>query len=305
MSLDSRPLFWTCLIAVACLTTGQILHADDKPTNPAIPEGYKEVHLKAGGTVLVPKEANSYQHVRSSDPTEAYKPDHINYGATSHMADKTFTPAASSYSKHDSALGTGDQSSFLTKAYVDPAQSNHALPNLNQKYNLPDANTMGHPVSDFNKSYATPSASLGHNSSDAYATRTSSDQRRTAILGQEKTAAFASSMANKPFTGKNADVVLNRASPIDASQIQVKDLPDRPLTIDEVRALINHGFKPNTDAKPDEDQPSKALNDPDYTPEPFRELQPPPTEDDKNDPVPPPGTMAQPPPENSEPLPQH
>lgn len=307
MSNDPCTIFWARLIAVVFLTA-QVLHADDAPAHSAIPEGYKEVHLQAGGTILVKKESNPFQHVRSSDPTEGYKPDHINFSAASQMANKSFSLESFSYSKHDSALGTSEQNTYLTKAYPDltPADE-HTVPNLNRAYPLPTSNATARHVSDLSKSYTTSSASIGRNSSSTFDTSTSDEQNRTAVLGKKTNATFASTMATKKFTGKNSDVVskAGEGAPIDASQLQVKDLPNRPLTIDEVRALINHGFKPNTEEKPDEDQPSKPLNDPDYKPEPLRDLQLPPLEDDSNDPVPPPGTMAQPPPENTEPLPQH
>ncbi len=45
----------------------------------------------------------------------------------------------------------------------------------------------------------------------------------------------------------------------------VSDIPNRPLTVDEVRGLINHGLKPDTAAPPG--MPSKAINDPNYKPE--------------------------------------
>jgi hypothetical protein len=77
-----------------------------------------------------------------------------------------------------------------------------------------------------------------------------------------------------------------------------------------VRALINHGVKPDTEEKAPE--PSKPLNDPDYTPDeapaPYH-VQPGHLRDDPpdNDIIPPPGMMGSTrvaPPENSEPLPK-
>jgi hypothetical protein len=78
------------------------------------------------------------------------------------------------------------------------------------------------------------------------------------------------------------------------------------LSVDEVRALINHGFKP--DLSEPAAPASKPLNDPNYQPEPLRieptsaddALPVPPApgmhkvqDDDSNDPVPSPGTMAE------------
>ncbi len=113
----------------------------------------------------------------------------------------------------------------------------------------------------------------------------------------------ADSMSNKMYLGPGAqrvpdDIVIKENVVIS----RMSGLPNRSLSIDEVRNLINHETKPNTDAKPD--APNKPLNDPNYKPEPLRDAPSPASEDDKNDPVPPPGTMAAPPPENAEPLPQ-
>jgi hypothetical protein len=110
-------------------------------------------------------------------------------------------------------------------------------------------------------------------------------------------------MSGKTFQGPEAVAAHQHLTMTDDGKIFISDLPNRALTIDEVRNLINHGFKPNTDLKPEEQ--SKPLNDPNYKPEPLREMPAPATDDDRNDPVPPPGTMAAPqPPENSVPLPQ-
>jgi hypothetical protein len=111
-------------------------------------------------------------------------------------------------------------------------------------------------------------------------------------------------MASKQYLGPGAqhvpdDIVIKDNFVIS----RMSGLPNRPLSIDEVRNLINHETKPNTDIKPDE--PSKPLNDPNYKPEPLRDMPAPNNNDDANDPVPPPGTMASPQaPENSEQLPQ-
>ena len=127
---------------------------------------------------------------------------------------------------------------------------------------------------------------------------------------------FASPEANKEYGGPEADIIRQRVKPglqIDGDLQKLTEIPNRPLTVDEVRALINHGFKPDftKPAAPD----NKALNDPDYQPEPLRIDPPedatpaPPAaaahkvqDDDTNDPVPAPGTMAEHP-EDSEPLP--
>ncbi len=140
------------------------------------------------------------------------------------------------------------------------------------------------------------------------ASATSPDQGRSATIEKQNSAAFASPLGDKKFEGDEAQAARRHLSRNKSGQIEITDLPDRPLTIDEVRNLINHGFKPDTEVKPEE--PSKPLNDPDYKPEPLRDMPAPASsDDDKDDPVPAPGTMSSPaipavPAENSDALPQ-
>jgi hypothetical protein len=228
------------------------------------------------------------------------------FSTQSSMANKTFSPSSNSIQKSNSEFNNRDQNTFITKAYVgDP--SSPSAPNLNAKAAFPTTSAYSRNAAGFDKSYSTSKADAGQNRTAVLSSsNVSTDQNRTAVLGgPEKPEVFASnSMGDKQYLGPGAQHVpdgINIKENVSLSRMS--GLPNRPLSIDEVRNLINHGFKPDTDVKPEE--PSKPMNDPNYKPEPLRDMPAPSREDDKNDPVPPPGTMAAPQaPENSEPLPQ-
>lgn len=230
------------------------------------------------------------------------------------MANKTFSVPSDSGFQSSAEFKSRDQNSFISKPYTfDPSAP--SVPNLNTQAGagLPTASAYSRNATGVDKSYPTQNSDAGQNQTALFASATSSDQGRTAVLGGQTTSTFASPFADKNFEGAEADAAKRHLTRMKNGQILVTDLPSRPLTIDEVRDLINHGFKPNTDAPPAE-EPSKPLNDPNYVPEPLRgdpnpsldTTKPTPAgDDDKDDPVPPPGTMAAPQaPENSQPLPQ-
>jgi len=293
------------LVAVIFMTTGRLLHADDQPASS---DGYKTVPVTVGGKtvpVRVREAGDPFKNVSSSNSTGKYDPERI-FSTTSSMADKTFSLPSDSISKSNSDFTNRDRGTFITKAYV-PDASAPTVPNLNTKASFPTTGAYSRNATGFDKSYLTSTADAGQNRTAVLASSTvSADQNRTAVLGgPEKPEVFASdSMANKQYLGPGAqhvpdDIIIKENVVIS----RMSGVPNRPLSIDEVRNLINHDTKPNTDVKPEE--PSKPLNDPNYKPEPLRIMPAPAGDDDKNDPVPPPGTMAAPQaPENSEPLPQ-
>ena len=305
---QNKPLiFWIRLIAVIFVTTGRLLHADDQPASS---DGYKTVPVTVGGKTIpirVKEAGNPFKNVSSPNSTGKYDPEQYSFSTTSSMADKTFSPPSDPISKSNSDYKNPDQNTFITKTYaLDPSAP--TAPNLNTKASFPTTSAYSRNTTGFDRSYTTSSANAGQTRTAVFASATSTDQGRTALLGSQTTSTFASSLAGKTFQGPEADAVHHHLTKLSNGQMLVTDLPNRPLTIDEVRDLINHGFKPNTDVKPEE--PSKPLNDPNYQPKPLRDMpaldrSAPAGDDDKNDPVPPPGTMAAPPaPENSEPLPQ-
>ena len=301
---DRSPIFWTRLIAVTFVTTGRLLHADDPPASS---DGYKTVPVTVGGKTLpirVKEEGDPFKNVSSSTSTGKYDPERI-FSTSSSMANKAFSLPSDSVSKSNSTFNNRDQDTFITKPYVGDASS-PSVPNLDAKVSFPTAGGYNRNATGFDKSYSTSNADAGQTRTAVLASSTvSADQNRTAVLGgPEKPEVLASnSMANKPYLGPGAQHVPDDLITKDNVVIsRVSGLPNRPLSIDEVRNLINHETKPNTDVKPEE--PGKPLNDPNYKPKPLRDTPSPTSDDDKNDPAPPPGTMAAPHPENSEPLPQ-
>jgi len=294
-------IFWVRLIAVTFVTAGRLLHADDQPASS---DGYKTVPVTVGDKTVpirVKEAGDPFKNVSSSNSTGKYDPQRI-FSATSSMADKKFSLPSDSISKSNSDFKNRDQNTFITKTYVADASSPTA-PNLNTKANFPTTGSYARNAIGFEKSYPTSNADAGQTRTAALASATSTDQGRTATLSPQAVNTSASPLAEKTFQGPEADATHHHLTKLDNGQILITDLPSRPLTIDEVRELINHGFKPNTDIKPEES--SKPLNDPNYKPEPLRDTPSPSVDDDKNDPVPSPGTMAAPhTPENSEPLPQ-
>jgi hypothetical protein len=307
---DSSLLFWTRLIAVCFVTTGRLLHADDQPPSS---DGYKTVPVTVGSKTIpvrVQEGGDPLKNVSSSSATGKYDPERL-FSTTSSMANKTFSPPSDSISKTSSVFKSGDQNTFITKPYAfDP--STPSAPNLNTKVSFPTTSAYGRNATGFDKGYITSTADAGQNRPALFASSTvSPDLNHAAVLGgPDKPEVLATDpMANKQYLGPGAQHVPDNIAIKDNVVLsRMSGLPNRPLSIDEVRNLINHGFTPDTDVKSTE--PSKPLNDPNYKPEPLRispaQDQAAPTgDDDKNDPVPPPGTMAAPQaPENSEPLPQ-
>jgi hypothetical protein len=298
------PIYWTSLIAITFVMVGHHLRADDPP---AASDGYKTVPVAVGDktvSIRVKEGKDPFKNVSSSNSTGKYDPQRI-FSASNSLANKTFSLPSESLSQTNSDFKNRDQDTFITKSYI--GDNSTSVPNLNTKVNFPAAAGYNQNAAGFDKNYTTSNADAGQNRTAMFASpTTSADQNRTAVLGGSDKAEVlaANSMAHKQYLGPGAQHVPDDVTINDNIVIsRMSGLPDRPLSIDEVRNLINHETKPNTDAKPEE--PSKPLNDPNYKPEPLRDSPSPASDDDKSDPVPPPGTMASPQtPENSEPLPQ-
>jgi hypothetical protein len=309
-----RSLIAWPLLAVAFVTTGHLLFADDPPSA----DGYKDMVVKSADgksvTLRVQQQPDALAH--ASFPDEL---DHQHaFSATNPMASKSFSFPTDAASQGNSEYKNGDSSTFITKSYSSDSNAPSA-PDLDRKSDVSANSAFSQTATGFDKGYSTARTDSAQNQTALLASATSPDQGRTAVLGDHPdNTNFASPMSGKGFQGEEADAMHHTLSRMKNGQMLVTDLPDRPLTVDEVRELINHGFKPDTTASPAE--ASKPLNDPNYVPEPLRENPQPdnpqsnaapkalpvtPGDDDKDDAVPPPGTMsASPPPENSQPLPQ-
>jgi hypothetical protein len=216
-------------------------------------------------------------------------------------ADSAAAQAGADYNKKS------DQNSFITKPYsLDTGSS---VRDADSKSNFATSSAYTPSATGYDKNFATSTADAGQSQASVLASSTAAEQGRAAELGGQTTSTYASPMGDKIFNGDEAAASKRHLTRLKTGQMLVEELPDRPLTIDEVRDLLNHGFKADTDVKP-QGEPSKALDDPDYKPQPLRDT-PNPTvpasDEDKDDPVPPPGTMSAPlapPPENAQSLPQ-
>jgi hypothetical protein len=299
------------LAVVALVTAGRLLVADDAA--PTSPDGYKTVNVDTGGGKSLPirvrEDKDPYAAVSSQNTTGKYDPEHI-FSQPSSMANKTFSGSSDvANSGHNDYNKSSRENTFITKPYTFDSKTS-SVAGLDTKASYPTAPLSNRTSNDFGKTFTTASADLGPNQASTFASTKASEQGRTATLGGQAIDTPTSPLGDKTFTGDEAQSAKRHLTRLKSGQMYVQDLPNRPLTIDEVRDLINHGFKPDTDAKPPEEE-SKPLNDPAYVPKPLREAPEvtappsPSSDEDKDDPVPPPGTMsAPPPPENAQPLPE-
>lgn len=309
MSRADRLRFPHCLIFLAA--GGLFLPADPAPPTP--PPGYKNVAIKQGGGtgyIQVRDSEDPYKNVKDSSGDK--EPDHFSFGMTSDMSNKTYSTADSTM--ETTAYQKNAQKTFVTQSYfADNSEgTDKTTPGLNSHFPVTSAEGYSTPASGYDKSFMTASSDVDQNKS--FATTSSRDQNHTAVLGGHDVKMYASSMSSKTFQGREADAAKRDLDDLNQGLVGLKDLPNRPLTVDEVRALINHGVKPETDQKPAEQ--SKPLNDPGYMPDPApAPLHDAPSNhlrDDATDPdmIPPPGMMGptpatlSPPPENAEPLPK-
>ena len=310
-----RPiLVWTHLAVVAFVTSGRLLVAEDQQT--ASSDGYRTVN--AGGDdgkvpVRVQEDKDPLAAVASHDTNSKYDPERI-FSRPSSMAGKSFSKSSDIMnSGHNDYNTSSSENQFVTKPYSFDSKTS-TVPGLDTKAAYPTAPVSSRNSNDFTKSFNTASADLGPNQSSSLVSSKAEEQNRSAVLGGHTTDTYASALGNKTFNGSEADAAKKHLTRMKGGQMLVQDLPNRPLTVDEVRDLINHGFKPDTDKAPVEDE-SKPLNDPNYIPKPIREA---PEEtapstptaraandEDKDDTIPSPGMIsANAAPENSQPLPQ-
>jgi hypothetical protein len=312
----SRRIPLPIRLSAIALVVGSLLRADDPPALTP-PPGYKVVYHDNGSGQKVPIFVKNQADISSAvrrygdDPLDPQKV----FSETNAAQNKTFNSGNIDTNK---PADLGSQKTFATKVYGDTGPN--SVYNLGSKSTYHTASYDGTKAAPgYNQAYATKDAPTDLNHADSqFAPIGSSDQNRTAPIDAKTYATFAAPDSNKDFSGPEADALHRHAKPgehIDGDMQVIGEIPDRPLSVDEVRALINHGFKPNLDQPPE--PASKPLNDPNYQPEPLRieptspddALPVPPAtgmrkvqDDDANDPVPSPGTMAEHP-EDNQPLP--
>jgi hypothetical protein len=301
---------WLSFATVALAMIGPALHADDPAAAPTRPtkddHNYKTVRIKAGGapiSVRVQEQPDPLKHVTLHDDLDHQRA----FSETNDMANKSFTTTAGPAWIHDANVKGDD--AFAARPYDFNAAA-PTVPNLGSKASFRSTSFKGSASTGFDKNFPTTLTDASQNQAALLGASISPDQGRTAPFNARPVDMFAAANTNKTFQGEEADAVHRHLKQLGNGQYEISDLPDRPLTIDEVRNLINHGFKPNTSQPPPES--TRPMNDPNYVPQPLRDDPSPPSsnppakasDDDKDDAVPPPGTMATPPPENAEALPK-
>jgi hypothetical protein len=298
-------------LACAALTAGTAVRADDVPK--ASP-GYKMVPIKMGGKtgyIQVRETPNMYGHIKNSSNGNKSDPENFSFNTTSPMANKTYLPESSSDTQRTGAYQDKVQSSFITKSYFPErdGKDNEGVPGLHSEVAVNAAEGFDHGASGFDKSFNTGAGGTAEEQDKTaeLGAGPASESGRSAVLGGHDIQRFAYADADKTYTGPETLAVKRDLNRMNSGLESLKDLPDRPLTIDEVRALINHGVEPDLTKKPAAST-VKPLNDPDYMPDaaPAPNRAPIDLRDDND--VPAPGTIAHPeealtPPENAEPLP--
>lgn len=286
-----------------------LLCADDP--KPIDKDGYQMIPVGTGpnkGYVRVKKQADPFRNVKSSsDSSDKYEPDRINFGSTSSYANKSFSSGDATVSKDPKGTSDLKQQSFITPSFnANSLASKNEVPNTGTKFSTRKSGSSNEAASEYARPFVTTSADSSLNKASLFASNTSGYQGRNARIGSEKTDTFSNlAYSGKQYLGPGAQKVPEDITIKDNVVLtRMSGLPDRTLSIDEVRNLINHETKPNTSAAPE--APSKPLNDPGYKPAPLREAPPvQPIPDDKLDLIPSPGMISSPvPPENLEPLPK-
>ncbi len=231
---------------------------------PTPPPGYKVVNH--GNTpIFVKDQLDPLRHAGNigDDPLDPQKV----FSETNPASNKTFMPGDASVNK---SANLDSQRGFRHQGL-----RHRGLQRLQSRLqdHLPHRVVRRHKsAAGYNQAYATKDASADLESCDsAFAPIGASEQNRAAPIDAKTFATYAAPQQGKDFTGPEADVMHRHAKPgepIDGDLEKLGEIPDRPLSVDEVRALINHGFKPNLSepAAP----ASKPLNDPNYQPEPLR-----------------------------------
>jgi hypothetical protein len=289
--------YWAC-VAVFLVTAGPLVRASDPP---APEDGY---HVVKG--IKVKDSVGPRLH--GEPPSNGtYNPENMDLGRTSSFANKAFSVQDSALSKSSTAAEASGDHVFSTKAFATGVKSDSDS-HFNQAYPTSSYTPAGRGTDDLHKSFATTSSKITQDKSSPFPVKASDFQGRTAVLENEKNVPYAgfSPLNDKTFYDPAMKNVRRDpyASENGLDVAHMINLPNRPLTIDEVRNLINHETIPNLNEKPD--APSKPLNDPDYEPPtaapPAHGDTAPPGPDEKESGLPSPGMMATP--ESQEPLPK-
>ena len=259
-----------------------------------VPAGFHDVKMSNGSTVRVADQPKPRIFGGSSSDGAPYDPESADFSRTSSFANKSFNPAGVALSKNQTAEEARDGKRFPSSAYATSRFG--AADRPFQTVAFADSSRS---ANETGKGYLLPGA---YDSGKPYDTGKKSEfQDRNALVAQKKVDPFSApdSLTEKSFSDPAMTHVkhdpYSAANGLDVSRLN--NLPNRPLTIDEVRNLINHEQVPDLSSKPE--PASKPLNDPNWTPPEVapmidRPVTPGPTTEDKSGDLPSPGMMSQP-----------
>jgi hypothetical protein len=300
------------LLSALALALSTVAHADDSPAKPPTPDkpppGYRDMTIDIGGkpmTIRVPDEHKNT--LKNNGPANAgpYDPTNLELNHPSSYANKSFSTSEAILSKDDGTHLTHDQKRFETSPFATGSynQSDRTFETAAYKSSSRSSD-------DFAKSYQLPGAASDANRS--YDVKGSDLQDRKALIAdnpKEKTDPFATPWSDSDKRFFDPAMTHVKRDPYAAANgldvEHLNNLPNRPLSIDEVRNLINHEQVPDL-SKPPETE-SKPLNDPNWeptlsTPALSNKAAPatPPPDETKADELPSPGMMAKP--DDSQPI---
>ena len=288
-------------LALGLVVIFSCLRADTAP--PPVAPGYHNVPIKNGdhtAYIQVRDTNDPFAHLKQTDDAQGNA---FSLNRTSTLSHQNYDLGAAATATPAAVKDQSQTSGFQTRGYF----ANHPAAATTWKAYQTDTTEayVGLKSADYDKTFTTARADIDQKTAGG-ANSTSEYAGKSAQLGGHEVKVFASSLGTQTYAGREASLIKKDLAQMNDGMEGLKDLPNRTLTIDEVRALINHGIKPNTEEKAPE--PTKALNDPDYTPDAAPALlRDAPLNDSRlktfnDDLIPPPGMMAHP--EAAEALPQ-
>ena len=286
-----------------------VLQAQNQAPNADPDKNDRQVKVKSGKKTATIRVRDIPGPRLDPPSTGKYDPQNLDLGRSSTFAGKQFSTSNAALSKKDTAIEGRAGNSFITKPFA--FGKSDAGSDFGKAYKTSTYTESARGSDDYSKkTFATSSSSLAQNKDAVFANKTSSFANQSAVLDGSKKAPFSGTSDLNDKTFSDPEMKHVRRDPYSAGNgldvERLVDLPNRPLTIKEVRNLINHETIPHLDEKADDD--IKALNDPEYEPPaPLQDYRPKPLPpEEKDNSLPSPGMMATPtpPPENTQPLPK-
>jgi hypothetical protein len=313
MSRNRALLYWAPCFVVILAFSSPVLRANGQAGAPVPSDkDYHEVTVKNGKkTAVIRVKDQIGPRLHGELPSNGvYSPTNLDLGRSSSFSNKEFTVGNSSLSKTDTAEEALSGNRFVTKSFS--LSKSDSMADVGKTYKTSSFTESARGSNDYQgKTFATSASTMTQGKDAAFegAGKTSTFQGQTAVLDGDKKTPFSGTSDLNDKTFSDPEMKHIRRDPYSTgNNLDVKrltDLPNRPLTIKEVRNLINHETVPNLNEKADDDL--KSLNDPEYEPPaPFKDYRPKqlPAEEKDNG-LPSPGMMATPtPPENGQPLPK-